>query len=70
MCTLFQENIDKVNAPFKLAAARNPTTFKGYDGVPFKFCPWCGTALSQRDSKEFLCLPNNDGSTNSGGEKQ
>lgn len=39
-CAEWTANITKVNAPFLLAAARNPGL--EYDGVPFRFCPWCG----------------------------
>lgn len=48
-------NVQKLNAPNMLLYARNPTTYKGYDGLPFKFCPWCGQKLEddeQRDAKE------------------
>lgn len=44
-CPAWRANIDKVNAPFVLQAARNPQTYRGYDGEPFHYCPWCGTGL-------------------------
>lgn len=44
-CTDWKENIDKVNAAHFTAHARNPDTCKGYEGVPFKFCPWCARLL-------------------------
>ena len=44
-CKEWQENIDKVNAPNRFLFARNPNTYKGYDGVPFKYCPWCAMML-------------------------
>jgi hypothetical protein len=44
-CDLWKANIDKVNAPNMFLHARNPTTYKGYDGEPFHFCPWCGEAV-------------------------
>lgn len=44
-CNLWRENIGKVNAPNQLLFARNPDTYKGYDGVKFKYCPWCGQLL-------------------------
>lgn len=44
-CAEFAPNIAKVNAPLMTAVARNPSTAKQYDGVPFRFCPWCGARL-------------------------
>ena len=43
-CSDWKPNIEKVNAPLMLAAARNPH-HKQYDGKPFRFCPWCGQEL-------------------------
>lgn len=43
-CPEWTDNIKKVEAPRTLMHARNPGT-ANYDGVPFRFCPWCGTAL-------------------------
>lgn len=45
LCTDFKENIAILNAPFALATARNPETYRGYTGKPFQFCPWCGALL-------------------------
>jgi hypothetical protein len=45
-CDGWKANIGKVNAPFILATARNPRDYKGYDGVPFQFCPWCAAPLA------------------------
>jgi hypothetical protein len=42
-CKDWLENIAKVNAPILLQAAR--TGRSGYDGVRFRFCPWCGDVL-------------------------
>lgn len=42
---VWRENIDKVNSAHLLAAARNPGTNRGYDGVQFEYCPWCGAHL-------------------------
>lgn len=44
-CDDWKENIEQVGQPFKLLAARNPGTYKGYDGKPFKYCPWCSSLL-------------------------
>lgn len=45
LCPDFKENVPILNAPFTLAAARNPETYRGYTGKQFKFCPWCGETL-------------------------
>ena len=50
-CSLWAQNIEKVNAPRALAAARNPGT-ADYDGVIFKFCPWCGSTLIEDNPPE------------------
>lgn len=44
-CGDWNVNMPKVNAPFLLLHARNPHTNKGYDGAPFRHCPWCGEKL-------------------------
>ena len=45
-CPEWAPNIEQVNAPLMLAAARNPSaSFLGYTGVHFRFCPWCGKQL-------------------------
>ena len=44
-CKEWKENIGKVNGPTILQALRQGT--KGYEGVPFKFCPWCGEKLNE-----------------------
>lgn len=44
-CTDWKENIHKVNAANMLLHARNPSTYKGYEGVSFKYCPWCSSIL-------------------------
>lgn len=44
-CAAWKANVGKVNAPFMLAAARNPSQH-GYDGEPFHYCPWCGVGLT------------------------
>lgn len=62
MCEAFTRNIEKVNAPFLLAAARNPQTCKGYDGDRFVYCPWCGKKLSPAESDAAVCLTNTSNS--------
>lgn len=50
-CDEWRENIDKVTAPHTLMYARNPRPENEYHGVPFKYCPWCGSELcSENDS--------------------
>lgn len=47
-CTDWSENIEKVNAPLLLQAARsgfNPAV--RYDGKLFTHCPWCGNLLKE-----------------------
>lgn len=48
-CADWVENIAKVNAPNQLLFARSPNSYKGYDGVPFRHCPWCGMMLVKDD---------------------
>jgi len=50
-CSTWRENIDKVNAPNQFLFARNPNTYKGYDGVRFLYCPWCGSLLTPSASE-------------------
>lgn len=40
-CDDWPVQIEKVTAPILLAHARNPQ-HPQYDGIPFRFCPWCG----------------------------
>ena len=44
-CSDWKLNIDKVNAPLILQVARSGFQTAGYDGVPFKYCPWCSKPL-------------------------
>lgn len=43
-CKEWGENIGKVNAPLMLQSARSGYRVH-YDGVRFRYCPWCGEAL-------------------------
>lgn len=50
-CTDWSENIEKVNAPLLLQAARsgfNPAV--RYDGKLFTHCPWCGNPLKESEA--------------------
>ena len=49
-CREWAENLPKVEAPRMFAAARNPGTWN-YDGVAFRFCPWCGERLQTRTER-------------------
>jgi hypothetical protein len=44
-CKDWKENIEKVNAPLLLQAARQGFQNVGYDGVRFRYCPWCSKML-------------------------
>lgn len=48
-CADWKENIDKVNAPLLLAAARSGGSVQ-YDGVRFRFCPWCSRPLKESEA--------------------
>lgn len=41
----WEDNIDKVNGPILSWSLRYG--LKGYNGNKFKFCPWCGTHLTE-----------------------
>lgn len=48
MCKEWQENLPKVEEPRMREHAR---TGQGhYDGVPFRYCPWCGHLLHETTS--------------------
>lgn len=47
-CKDWKENNDKLSAGFSLLFARNPDTYKGYEGKQFIYCPWCGERLKER----------------------
>jgi hypothetical protein len=44
ICQEWAQNIAKVDAPRMFMAARNPET-ANYDGIPFRYCPWCAKYL-------------------------
>ena len=47
-CLDWRENIDKVNGPIVLQAARQFGTGEGgYDGKKFEYCPWCAKELQE-----------------------
>jgi len=58
LCPDFKENVEKLNAPFVLAVARNPDA-GGYKGKQFQFCPWCGKELLP-----FVVVPESETSAN------
>ena len=46
-CKVWVENIDKLNSGFAALTARNPDSYKGYTGVQFTYCPWCGNKIEK-----------------------
>ena len=50
LCSDWRENIDKVEGPIITQALRTATL--GYDGKPFKRCPWCGAELDLNRKEE------------------
>lgn len=60
-CKDWQENIRKINDPIELNAIRSGT--KGYDGVFFKYCPWCGKELNEHRDNIITELLTLDGIT-------
>ena len=42
-CTDWLDNIGRLDGPIITAAMR--TGGKGYEGVQFRYCPWCGRTL-------------------------
>lgn len=66
-CKDWQENIDKVNAPLMLAAARSGWRVQ-YDGVCFRFCPWCSNLLKNSNASSVPEAP--ESSTVSGASTQ
>ena len=45
-CEDWKPNIDKINGFIQTAAAR-ANNFNIYTGIPFRFCPWCGTSVTK-----------------------
>jgi len=42
-CNEWDKNIEKVNGPIVLQSILAGRDI--YDGMPFKFCPWCGNDI-------------------------
>lgn len=49
-CKDWSENIDTVNAPIMLAAARSGGRVQ-YAGKRFTHCPWCGSPLKESEAE-------------------
>ena len=47
MCKDWKENIEKIYIPIMAEAFRKDT--RGYDGVKWKYCPWCGEDVEDAD---------------------
>lgn len=48
-CVEWKENVPKIDGVFALQYVRMG---KGYEGIPFKFCPWCSKPLKENNEKE------------------
>lgn len=48
-CSMWRDNIDKVNEPLMFLSTRNPGQWD-YKGAPFLYCPWCSSPLYTRAS--------------------
>lgn len=55
-CADYEPNVEKINAPMALQHARNPLTYKGYDGKIWQFCPWCGSKLIETEGYAAVSL--------------
>ena len=51
-CKDWKDNIDKINAAIGFLFARNPHTYKGYEGKQFIYCPWCSKKLRKEKKSE------------------
>lgn len=49
-CDDWRENIKHIDNVFQFMHARNPMTYKGYEGKKFKYCPWCSNLLQEDSS--------------------
>ena len=45
-CDEWDQNIEKVDGPIMLQSIRAGRDL--YDGIPFKFCPWCGNDIEEK----------------------
>lgn len=48
-CQEWDVNIKKINSFIELSYVRSK---KDYDGVPFRYCPWCGQSLALKVFKD------------------
>ena len=46
-CADWPVQIEKVNGPIMLQSARSGGAWQ-YDGIPFRYCPWCGARLEEK----------------------
>ena len=53
-CTDWADNIEELNAPLLLQAARSGFQRVGYNGVKFRYCPWCSKPL-EFEMDEVVC---------------
>jgi len=50
-CEEWRVNLPKINGPVQLQTIRSGFRYQ-FDGVPFRYCPWCGKNLI--DLKEAI----------------
>ena len=50
-CKDYKKNMELLNEPFVFLTARNPQSYKGYQGKQFIYCPFCGKKLRSDNDK-------------------
>ena len=48
-CEDWQPNVDIINGYISFGTIHYGFNPKGYDGKPFKYCPWCGKQLEEKN---------------------
>lgn len=51
-CVEWRENLPKINGPIMLQSARSGGAYQ-HSGVPFRFCPWCGALLKDKEHHDL-----------------
>jgi hypothetical protein len=46
-CNKFKENIEKIDGCISYAFIHGMI----YEGTPFKYCPWCGKKLTEKEKE-------------------
>ena len=52
LCAEWAENLPKINSPIMLQSIRSGGDYQ-YDGLAFRFCPWCGCELEDYEGPEY-----------------